>query len=73
VGVGTAAMSKLGTAITVFKLNMVRRVLAVLLRIHIWWELKQRGSHRPDMQGPDAEMENLIAIAKEKQRDDRKL
>jgi len=66
-------MGKLGTAFTLFKLNMVRRVLAPLLRVHIWHELRKRGSNLPDSAGPDADMEYLIAMAKEKQKDDRKL
>ncbi len=69
----TPSVGRLRLAWTIVKLRCVRFVLGLLLKLHIAWELGQRGSHRPDIQGTDAEMEELIEIAKEKQKDDRKL
>jgi hypothetical protein len=62
-------MSNLHIAWTIFKLKVVRVLLKPILRLHIWAELRKRGSFRPDMQGPDAYMEHMIAKAKEKKED----
>ncbi len=43
VGVG-AAMSRIRVAWTIFKLKVVRFFLARLMRLHLWHELRRRGT-----------------------------
>lgn len=35
-------MSRIRVAWTIFKLKVVKRALGILLRVHIWWELRHQ-------------------------------
>lgn len=70
----------------IFKLKVVTAVLGVIVKVHIWWTLKDqnkvkdktinkgmnnRKKFKPDMQGPDATMEHFIAKARARRKDDK--
>ncbi len=61
--------SQVKTAWTILKLKVVKRALGVLLRVHIWWELRhQRKVHPSHTEGPIGRERIRKAVAQVKKR-----